>query len=122
MEITLTWALFWKVVLFVAGIYDAEKYGSQTAKIRRKKTSGVQSRWFLVKAWLIDVAVLGYVIANYPTDYTLLFVRVLPLFTIGYLYYVVWQFYPYKRRGLNGFKRPSLIEFIIDSCRPKGKL
>lgn len=122
MEITLTWALFWKIMLAIAGYYDGEKYLTQANKILRKKSSGSVSRFFSVKAWLLDVVLLGYVIFNYSNDTMLLITRIFPIFTIGYLYYLTYLYYPYKRRGLNGWKRPSLIEFIVDSFRPKGKL
>ena len=122
MEITLTWALFWKVALAIAGYYDGEKYLSQVWKIQRKKTSGAISRFFILKAWLIDIGLMGYVIFNYPHDYILLLTRAFPIFTVGYLIYVVYLMYPYKQKGLNNWKRPSFFEFLKDSFRPKGKL
>lgn len=103
-------------LLILTSILDAIKYSLQASKIRQTRTAKSQSRKFINFAILNDIVKLGYgwVIADW-------FIIISSLLAIGCmidLWYTTYLFYPYRRRGLIGFKRPNIFLYFINSLVP----
>lgn len=103
-------------LLIITSVFDAIKYSIQAAKIRKTKTAKSQSRKFINFAIINDIVklVYGFVIMDW-------FIIISSLLAIGCmldLWYTTYIFYPYRGRGLNGFKRPSLYVYLINSLLP----
>jgi hypothetical protein len=104
------------ILLVITSVFDAIKYSLQASKIRHTKTAKSQSRKFINFAILNDVVKLiyGFVIMDW-------FIIISSLLAIGCmldLWYTTYLYYPYKCRGLIGFKRPNLILYFINSILP----
>jgi len=100
-------------LLIITSIFDALKYSLQAAKIRKTKTAKSQSRKFINFAILNDIVKLGYGWVIYD-----LFIIISSLLAIGCmldLWYTTYIYYPYRCRGLNGYKRPNIILYLINS-------
>ena len=104
------------ILLIIIGIFDAYKYTFQAKKIIRVKSAKSQSRKFINISILNNLTRITYCIVI--QDVYLILVSVLALFCMLYLFYVTYRYYPYRRRGLNGFKRPNLLLYSINSMLP----
>jgi len=101
------------------GILDAAKYHIHANSIRKNKTSMGHSRRFVnITAADKTVGILfGITINNWMVIFTstIALVSTLEYFWMEYLYY------PYRRRGLNNFSRPSLYVYFINSLLPNNQ-
>ena len=104
------------MVIIYLGIIDAWKYLRLRQKIVRNKSSRNVSRLFGLSAFLCDIGFVAYTILI--LDPVLMVVRGLALYTTMDLYFHCYLFYPFKRRKLKGFKRPSLFTFILNTLEP----
>ena len=104
------------VLLIVTGILDAYKYTFQANKIIKVKSAKSQSRKFINIAIINDLIRIIYCVVI--QDVYLILVSSLAFFCMLYLFYITYRYYPYRRRGLNGFKRPSLLLYSINSMLP----
>jgi len=104
------------ILLIVTSIFDAIKYSLQAAKIRHTKTAKSQSRKFINFAILNDIVKLiyGFVI----TDWFIIISSILAIGCMLDLWYTTFLYYPYRCRGLIGFKKPNLIFYFINSILP----
>ena len=103
--------------LFAMGIWDAYKYKIMSNKMARLKSSKEHSRTFLngsiiyrILLWLYAWLVLD--------DWVITWTCVIALFTLIEAFITMYNYYPYKRRGLNNFKKPSLLTYTINSLIP----
>jgi len=103
-------------LLIVTSIFDAIKYSLQAAKIRKTKTAKSQSRKFINFAILNDIVKLAYGFAI--MDWFIIVSSLLAIGCMIDLWYTTYIFYPYKCRGLTGFKKPNIILYLINSLLP----
>jgi hypothetical protein len=104
------------ILLVFSSIFDAVKYYWAGTKILQLKSAKGHSRKFLNAAIFNDIVKLSYGITI--LDLFIIISSILALLTMGYNYYVVYRFYPYKYRNLLNFKRPPLWIYIINSLIP----
>lgn len=107
--------LRWSVL--IVSIADSYKYKFLSNKISRMKSSREVSRKFINVSILYRVLLLMY---SYfvITDWMLIWSCIIALYTLAEAFYYVYLYYPYKRRGLKNFKRPSLLKYTWNSLLP----
>jgi len=103
-------------LLVITSIGDAVKYSIQANKIVKAKTAKSMSRKFINLALLNDFVKLNYGIII--SDYFIIASSILALICMIHLWWIIYWFYPYKWRGLNGFKRPNILLYLINSILP----
>lgn len=104
------------VLLILTGILDAGKYSLQAWKIKKVGTAKAQSRKFVLMAIGNDLVKTVYSVCI--LDIYIFLSSVLALVCMLHLWWVVYQFYPYRRRGLHNFKRPNLFIFTLNAMVP----
>lgn len=102
-----------KYVVLITGIFDAYKYRLQAIKVCRLKSSREISRMSLMYAIFHRIPLLVYVwlILN---DKILIIISCMALYLMLEAFYYVYNFYPYRNRGLKNFKKPSMWIFLKD--------
>ena len=103
-------------LLIITSIFDAVKYSIQAFKIQKVKSAKSISRKFINFAILNDVVKLCYGFAIMD-----LFIIVSSLLAIGcmmHLFYIIYQYYPYRMRGCINFKKPNILLYTINSILP----
>jgi hypothetical protein len=108
--------VIFRFLVLVTGFVDAIKYKIETNKIKKNQSSRNVSRLFTVLAIICDIILLGYVILI--KEPTLFIVRLMSLYFMCELYWWQYIYYPYKCKGLNGWKRPNLWKFLVNSLQP----
>ena len=103
-------------ILIITGIFDAVKYYWSSQKIIKIGTAKGHSRKFLNAAIINDIVKLAY--GFIILDIFIISSSVLALITMGYNYYTVYKYYPYKMRGCYNFIRPSIFTYFINSLLP----
>lgn len=104
------------VLLTITGIWDGYKYHWSAAAIRKTKTAKGQSRKFINAALSNDMIRIIHCLIL--PDYWLVASSIFALIFMLEHWWMIYWYYPYKCRGLIGFKRPNLILFIINSLIP----
>jgi len=102
--------------LIITSIFDAIKYSLQAQKIRHTQTAKSQSRKFINFAIVNDVVKLAY--GGVIVDWFIIISSLLAIGCMLDLWYTTYLYYPYKCRGLMGFKRPNIIIYLINSIQP----
>jgi lipid-A-disaccharide synthase-like uncharacterized protein len=102
--------------LVITSIFDCWKYVWQAQSIKKVGTAKGHSRKFINVAILNDIIKLSYGIII--LDLFIMLSSVLALITMGYNFYIIYKHYPYKKRGLINFKRPSMILYFVNSIVP----
>jgi hypothetical protein len=102
--------------LIVTSLFDAWKYIWQAKAIQKVGTAKGHSRKFLNAAILNDVIKLTYGICI--IDIFIIASSILALVTMGYNFYIVYKFYPYRCRGLDGFRKPNIFLYTWNSLTP----
>jgi hypothetical protein len=103
-------------LLIVTSIFDAVKYYWSAGKIIKVKTARGHSRKFLNAAIINDIVKFCYGLVI--LDIFIISSSILALITMGYNFYIVYKYYPYRCRGLDGFTRPNIFYYIINSLTP----
>ncbi len=103
-------------LLIITSIFDALKYTIQAHKINRNKSAKGFSRRFINWAICNDIVKLLYGIGIF--DFYIIASSILALVCMIHLWFVIYWWYPYKRRGLKNFKRPSMLTYLINSWIP----
>lgn len=106
-------------LFIVTSILDSLKYEVQSRKIIHSKSSKNLSRRFINWALLNDIVKLFYGIVI--IDFYIILTSILSLITMTRMWYIQYLFYPYKMRGLKGFKRPNIVKYFINSLIPNRK-
>jgi len=103
-------------LLIVTSIFDAIKYSLQANKIRYTKTAKSQSRKFINFAILNDIVKLiyGFIIL----DWYIIISSLLAIGCMFDLWYTTYLYYPYRCRGLIGFKKPNILFYLMNSILP----
>jgi len=107
---------FFGILLIATGILDAAKYAIQGRKIQVAKTAKNFSRQFMNFALGNDIIKLAYGLIIW--DFYIILTSILALVTMVYMWWQIYLFYPYKRRGLVNFRRPNILIYIINSLLP----
>jgi len=103
-------------LLIITSIGDAIKYSIQARRIKKEKTAKSMSRKFINFALINDFVKFGYgIVIN---DLFIICSSILALICMIDLWWQIYWFYPYRCRGLNGFKRPNILLYIINSILP----
>jgi len=103
-------------LLIITSIFDAWKYVWNAKAIRRIGTARGHSRKFINAALLNDTIKLFYGIII--KDLFIVLSSIFALGTMTFLFYTIYKFYPYKKRGLINFRRPNILLYTINSIVP----
>jgi hypothetical protein len=106
-------------ILLITGLFDALKYRWNSQKIRQAKTAQGHSRKFINMAIVNDLVRIVYAVII--RDAYIFWVSVLASICMFELFWTIYQYYPYKRRKLPGFKKPSLMAYTINSVLPNNQ-
>jgi hypothetical protein len=114
--LNLTLKDFFGGLLILTSLFDAWKYIWQVKAIKKVGTARGHSRKFINAAIFNDIIKLcyGFIIL----DIFIIGSSILALVTMGYNFYIVYRYYPYRCRGLDGFKRPNIFYYIVNSLTP----
>jgi len=104
------------ILLIGTGVLDAAKYALQGYKIQKAKSAKNFSRQFMNFALSNDIVKLCYGIVIY--DFYIILTSILALATMIYMWWEIYLWYPYKKRGLNNFRRPNILIYVINSLLP----
>lgn len=104
-------------IVFVTGILDAYKYKLISNKISRLKSSKEHSRTFLNVSIIYRLLLLiyGFFVLE---DWVITWGCLIALYTLSETFIAMYNHYPYKRRGLKNFRKPSLLKYTINSLLP----
>ena len=102
-----------KFAVLILGFMDAYKYKLMTQKVARLKASGQIPRKFLIWSILNRLVLLLYVWLEL-NDWVLITTSIVGLYTMFEAFYYVYDYYPYRNRGLKNFRKPSIWKFIKD--------
>lgn len=100
-------------LLIFTSVFDAAKYSIQALKISKAKSAKNMSRKFTNFAILNDLVKLLYGIVIMD-----LFIIGSSILALGCMFHLWWEtylWYPYRCRGLLGFKRPNIVLYLINS-------
>jgi len=103
-------------ILIVTSLFDAWKYIWQAKAIKKVGTAKGHSRKFINAAMCNDIIKLCYGLII--VDIFIIVSSILALITMGYNFYIIYKYYPYRCGGLIGFKRPNLFLYWINSILP----
>lgn len=103
-------------LLIITGIFDAWKYIWESRKIKQVGTAKGHSRKFINMALTNDLVRIIYSIILW--DYYLMFINAIALTCMINLWITIYRFYPYRCRGLMGFKKPNIILYLLNSIVP----
>jgi len=104
------------VALIITSIFDAIKYQWNANAIKRVGTARGHSRKFINAAILNDTIKLFYAIVI--KDIFIIGSSLLALYTMFYLFWTIYKYYPYRKRGLHNFKRPNIFLYTFNSLLP----
>jgi hypothetical protein len=107
---------FFGGLLILTSIFDGWKYVWNAKSIIKIGTAKGHSRKFINAAILNDIIKLGYGIVI--ADIFIICSSIYALGTMIFLFYTIYRYYPYRCRGLDGFKKPNLFLYIINSITP----
>jgi hypothetical protein len=103
-------------ILVLTSIADAWKYIWNAQSIKKIGTARGHSRKFINAAILNDIVKLSY--GTVINDLFIILSSLLALVTMGYLFWTIYKFYPFKYRGLHNFKKPHILLYLINSMLP----
>lgn len=103
-------------ILVITGIFDSIKYHWSASKIRKLRSAKGQSRKFINAALINDLIRIIHVVII-PDIYLIISSILALIFMLEHWYMVYW-YYPYRKRGLINFRRPNIVLYIINSFLP----
>jgi len=104
---------FTGALVAITGWFDAYKYHVSAQVIRKVGLAKGHSRRFINYAIWNDIARIIHCILL--PDWWLVISSIIALIFMIEHFYTQYLFYPYKCRGLIGFKRPNLLTYFINS-------
>jgi len=107
---------FTGALVAITGWFDAYKYHVSAQAIRKASLARGHSRRFINYAIGNDIMRIIHCILL--PDWWLVVSSIIALFFMLEHFYTQYLYYPYKCRGLIGFKRPSLWIYWINSLLP----
>ena len=103
-------------LLVITGVFDALKYSWQAKKIRAVKSSKGHSRNFINAAIANDLVRIVYLCFHW--DWYLMISSIVAMYCMIDMWYAMYIYYPYRRRGLVNFKRPNFLVYFVNSLLP----
>ena len=103
-------------LLIILGTLDGIKYYWFGQKIEKTKSSNAYSRKGLNVAIFNDFIRIIYGIVI--MDNYIVVSSILASITMIFCWYKIYQYYPYRKRGLINFRRPSIMKYLINSILP----
>lgn len=103
-------------ILVITSIFDALKYSIQASKIRKMQSAKSQSRRFINWAIVNDVVKFSYGIII--IDLFIVISSILAIICMLDLWFTTYKYYPYRCRGLIGFKKPNILLYLVNSIIP----
>lgn len=108
-------SLRWFVL--VTGVFDSWKYKFLSQKVARMKSSREISRKFINVSIIYRIFLLIYAWCVLR-DWVITWTCIIALYTLAEAFHAVYWYYPYKKRGLRNFKRPSMTRYVWNSIVP----
>jgi hypothetical protein len=103
-------------LFIITGCLDAIKYLWEASKVKNAKSAKTHSRKFINCALLNDIVKLAYGVCL--MDIYIILTSIIAIFTMSYLWWQIFLWYPYKQRGLINFRRPNVFVYLINSILP----
>ena len=103
-------------LLIITSFFDAWKYIWSAKAIKKIGIAKGHSRKFLNAAIFNDLIKLIYGIC--VQDIFIISSSILALLTMGYNFYILYLYYPYRYRTLINFRRPNIFLYLINSIIP----
>jgi hypothetical protein len=103
-------------LLIFTSIFDAVKYSVQALKIHRLHSAKGMSRRFT--NWAISNDIVKLIYGSIIIDIYIVLSSILALICMTHLWIETYLNYPYRYRGLEHFKRPNPILYLINSVMP----
>lgn len=103
--------------VLIMGIWDAYKYKLMSNKMSKLKSAKEHSRTFLNGSIIFKFLFLLYAWLKL-NDNIVMWTCAFALYTLVEAWHTMYIHYPYKRRGLKNFKRPSMWKYFINSLLP----
>lgn len=104
-------------LLVITGFFDGYKYHIEAQKIRSVRTAKGHSRKFINWAASIDMYRLYYLLHSNRDIFLILATTLAILFMLE-MWWVIYIYYPYRRRRLKGFRRPNVLLYLWNSLLP----
>ena len=104
-------------IFVIWGYLDAIKYHLQASKIRKVKSAKEHSRMFLNMAIGNDLYRFIYFWFIDRNIYVLITALLAIIFMLEY-WFMIYLYYPYRRRNQKNFKKPSVFIYFINSLLP----
>lgn len=108
--------------MLITGFYDAYKYHWQSQAIRKVKLAKGHSRKFVLTALHNDHIKILYLFFSgllYSRfDWFLISTAIIAVFYMTELFFTIYKLYPYRCRGLDGFRKPSIFLYLVNSLIP----
>jgi hypothetical protein len=109
------------VYLLVTGFLDAYKYHWQSEAIKKVGLARGHSRKFINAALHNDQVRIIYLTLCYMVynrmDWFLMSSSLIAVVFMVELWYTIYKYYPYRRRGMLYFKRPNMFVYFINSLQ-----
>ena len=106
-------------ILIISGLCNGVRYHWSASSIRKANTAKGHSRKSMNTGIADDFVRFLYGFAAQD-----LFIIISAFVCLAFMiekWYIIYYFYPFKRRGLLNFKRPSLWKYFINSLIPNKK-
>jgi len=102
--------------LIISGLINGIRYRWSALKIQEAKIARGHSRKSMNTGIIDDIIKLLYGIVK--MDLYLVGSAIACLTFMIYKWFIIYLYYPYRKRGLLNFKRPSIIKYTINSLIP----
>jgi hypothetical protein len=113
---TINWRDVFGILFIITGIFDAIKYVWNGKKIQLVGTAKGHSRKFINVAIINDIIRLLYGVVI--KDIFIILTAIVALVCMGYLFYQIYKYYPYRMRGCGNFRRPNMFLYTLNSFMP----
>jgi hypothetical protein len=108
---------FWGIGLLIIRFLDGYKYYIESVALKKAGLAKGRSRRFINYAWISDAYTILYILTH-KIDWYLIVCFIIALIFMSEYWYTLYLTYPYKKRGLNNFKRPNIFVYLMNSLTP----
>jgi cbb3-type cytochrome oxidase subunit 3 len=106
-------------LFLLTSIIDAIKYHWNAVKIRNVNSAKGHSRKFINAAILNDIVRMAYGFSIH--DWYIVASSALAMIFMCELFFVIYWYYPYRKRNRKDFKRPGILPYLWNSILPNDK-
>jgi hypothetical protein len=105
--------------MVMGGFINGIRYFWSAQKIREVKTAKSHSR----KSMNVGIGddLIKFLYGLVRLDLYIISSTITSLIFMIYKWFTIYRYYPYRKRGLINFKRPSLLKYFINSLIPNKK-